>query len=296
MRKKNREQTVVTLIDHANIQNKVWYGEDLMVGMSVNEIGNLPGVFKNKNFAFLLVVKGEVDYRFNLNESHWEAPCLVALLPGSFLEYISVSSDSDALCMSVSEKWMQQLHLKSDYNMVISLHYAPHTQLTEQEKDTYLHYFQILFALAQSPQSDVNDCIIMDLLQSFMHYSMVAHDRSVDSGNTVRKERRGERICLDFFQLIQQQMGKRALSFYAAQLHISVKYLSNVVKRVTGETANVWLNRGILYDAKILLYDSTLTIQQISERLNFSSPSHFGTFFKREMGISPLEFRRGVKR
>ncbi len=47
--------------------------------------------------------------------------------------------------------------------------------------------------------------------------------------------------------------------------------------------------------AKSLLRASTLSVQEISDRLGFQNQSHFGTFFRRAVGVSPKAFRTGGK-
>ncbi|MBQ8056001.1 MAG: AraC family transcriptional regulator [Paludibacteraceae bacterium] len=48
----------------------------------------------------------------------------------------------------------------------------------------------------------------------------------------------------------------------------------------------------LIRQAKSLLLTSSLTIQQISERLGFQNQSHFGTFFRRNIGMSPKFYRQ----
>ena len=52
-----------------------------------------------------------------------------------------------------------------------------------------------------------------------------------------------------------------------------------------------WVDRFIILEAKVLLRATTMTIQQISDELNFGSQSFFGKYFKKHTGYSPKEFR-----
>ncbi|MCD8264357.1 MAG: helix-turn-helix domain-containing protein [Tannerellaceae bacterium] len=64
-----------------------------------------------------------------------------------------------------------------------------------------------------------------------------------------------------------------------------------VIKENSGRTATEWINNRIILEAKTLLYSTSMTIQQISDELSFSSQSSFGKYFKRAVGVSPKEFR-----
>ena len=85
---------------------------------------------------------------------------------------------------------------------------------------------------------------------------------------------------------------KRFLDFYAERLGVFSKHLSRTVKRHTGIASLDWIEHYTISDAKILLRTTNLSIKEIAERLNFSSQSFFGKYFKKYEGISPKDFRR----
>ena len=70
------------------------------------------------------------------------------------------------------------------------------------------------------------------------------------------------------------------------------KYLSLLVKNVSNRTAGEWIDNYVVLEAKALLSSSTLSIQEISDRLNFTNQSFFGKYFKQHVGISPTEYRK----
>ncbi|MBQ8033933.1 MAG: AraC family transcriptional regulator [Bacteroidales bacterium] len=80
-------------------------------------------------------------------------------------------------------------------------------------------------------------------------------------------------------------------AFYADKLCISVQYLSIILKEVSGRTANTWIASYIVTRAKTMLRKPDMTIQQITEALNFSDQSSFGKFFKKHVGSSPKKYR-----
>ncbi|HPA24769.1 MAG TPA: helix-turn-helix domain-containing protein, partial [Candidatus Cloacimonas sp.] len=58
-----------------------------------------------------------------------------------------------------------------------------------------------------------------------------------------------------------------------------------------GKTAGAWINEMLLLESKVRLQDKSQSIAQIAYDLNFSDPSHFGKFFKKHTGASPLEYK-----
>lgn len=97
-----------------------------------------------------------------------------------------------------------------------------------------------------------------------------------------------------FFRLLVNNFKKhRAVSFYADKLCFTPKYLSSVVKKVTGYTIQEWINELVINHTKNLLKMTDKTVLEISEEMNFSNPSFFGRFFKQYTGLTPLQFRNG---
>lgn len=91
-----------------------------------------------------------------------------------------------------------------------------------------------------------------------------------------------------FFQLLATNYKKsRSVKFYAEKLNLTPKYLSTAIKRATGRPILDWIHEAILIDAKMLLRTTDMTVQEIADQLNFSSPSAFVQFFKKHTGKTP---------
>lgn len=100
-------------------------------------------------------------------------------------------------------------------------------------------------------------------------------------------------IMAGFFDLLEKgnYVANREVSFYASELCISAKYLSEICKKLSGQTANFWINRYTALGILRMLKDKSLSIVQISDRLNFSSPAYFTRYVKKYLGKAPSEFR-----
>ena len=89
---------------------------------------------------------------------------------------------------------------------------------------------------------------------------------------------------------------EREVHFYADKLCITAKHLSQVVKDVTGNTALNIIEEYVITESKALLLSTNMSIQQISDDLNFPSQSVFGKYFKRITGVSAREYRKTKSR
>lgn len=106
--------------------------------------------------------------------------------------------------------------------------------------------------------------------------------------------RAGSYTLFDRFIMLLQQNYKRerSVTWYSQQLCITPKYLSEVVKNVSGKTAGQWITDFVLIEIKQLLFNTSLSIKQIAQQLNFANQSFLGKYFRNATGISPLEYRR----
>lgn len=101
-----------------------------------------------------------------------------------------------------------------------------------------------------------------------------------------------EDLVLRFVDLAQESFRiQHKVRFFADQLCVTSKYLSEVVSEITGTPPHCIINNYLIVEAKLLLDNASLTVSQIADLLNFPDQSFFGKFFKRNTGISPKEYR-----
>ena len=81
------------------------------------------------------------------------------------------------------------------------------------------------------------------------------------------------------------------VSFYADRLCITTRYLSQVTDRVVGKSPKQIIADYLMSEAKTYLDTSRLGMQEIADRLGFSSQALFCKFFKAQQGTSPSDYR-----
>ena len=140
-------------------------------------------------------------------------------------------------------------------------------------------------------RTQFRELLEFDWLQGFLIwlFSTVPEKIEVEPQST-----RQQQICRRFLQLIREYGAREhSAAFYAERLCISPRYLHRASTECLGGRSPKRLIEGqILAEAKVLLSDSTLTVTQIAERLNFPDQSYLTRFFKRHVGMSPRQFRQ----
>ena len=94
-------------------------------------------------------------------------------------------------------------------------------------------------------------------------------------------------------ELARHYMQHRSVGFYAAQLHLTPKYLTTIIRKTTGRTASDWIDDYVVLEAKNLLKYSTMSIQEVAYYLSFPNQSFFGKYFKEHTGLTPTAYRTG---
>ena len=122
-----------------------------------------------------------------------------------------------------------------------------------------------------------------DMCDVLARRAPVAHTQQTSSYNIFDK----------FIHLLSDNFrSERNVSWYSDQLCLTPKYLSEVVKNVSGRTAGQWIANFVVMEIKQLLANTSLSVKEIAVRLNFSNQSFLGKYFKNATGFSPSDYRK----
>ena len=118
----------------------------------------------------------------------------------------------------------------------------------------------------------------------------IFHEISKDSDNASSRKLE---IYMQLIQLIDQYYTcERGVRFYADRLCLSPKYLTSLVKSVSDNSVQELVFKAITKKAISLITTTDKSIKEIADYLNFPNASAFGTFFKKQVGMSPINYRQ----
>lgn len=83
--------------------------------------------------------------------------------------------------------------------------------------------------------------------------------------------------------------------FYAKLMGMRPRNLNGIVKMTFGKRVFGVVMDRMMLEAEVLLLETTIAIKEVAYELGFSELSYFSTYFKREKGMSPVEFREKGK-
>ena len=111
-----------------------------------------------------------------------------------------------------------------------------------------------------------------------------------DEGNS---RARAEKLFTDFIKLVEANFRtQRRVGWYALNLGITPKYLSEVIRTASRRTPNEWIDDYVTHEIRVMLKNTTLSIKDIAQQLNFPNQSFLGKYFKEHVGVSPSQYRK----
>ena len=127
-----------------------------------------------------------------------------------------------------------------------------------------------------------------------MDYCLRFYDRQFYTRSNLNSDviSRFERYLHAYYQTEQAgELGIPSVSYMASQLNLSPRYLSDLLKKETGKTAQEHIHLYLIEQAKNSLLNSSRSISEIGYSLGFEYPQHFSNLFKARTGMSPRAYR-----
>lgn len=274
---------------------KIDLPEDWVIGKLLqNDIGIL-NLYTNypcrlKAEIFVLCLEGEIEASINLTQITVRPLNFVTILPGSIFQIHSIKGDLQIYFMGFSSDFINHTNMvKSIVDVLYTIQENPVIELKERAGDLLKDYFSLLIKMYEFYGPKIVKDILHHLLSGMlMGVGALYKDKTYNKTNLSK----AEQITKEFRHLVMKNYTtQRSVAWYAKRLGITPAHLSTITKQTTGKTCNDIINSMVIMDAKTQLKSTNLSIHDIAYSLNFTNMSFFGKYFKRYVGIGPLEYR-----
>lgn len=239
----------------------------------------------------MLCSRGTIKASVNLKDYTIEAPALFIVVSGKIVQYKSVSDDFSGFFMLMSKRFLADLLSgpRERLPIFLSVLDSPLVQLTQEDLVSVSGFFQMLQKEIRQTMNPYRLETVRHLVQAMFYSAGHKFHSAIDNNRKTKHEI----LMEEFINLVKAHFRKeREVGFYAAKLKLTPKYLSKLIRDNSNKSVNEWVNDYVVLEAKALLKSTNMTIQQISDELNFPSQSFFGKYFKRLAGVSPREYRK----
>jgi AraC-like DNA-binding protein len=184
---------------------------------------------------------------------------------------------------------------KPDFHQQFSLFDVLHTNLFKFDHAAFEQlapHFETVFTAYEGSAKTQHIEARVKLL-GLLYY---LEDFALEKKKDIRPAAAQQILLRKFIQLIDNHyINKRTVQEYADLLSVTANYLSQSVKQMSGKNALLFIAGRLATEAKSLIQYTDFEIAEIAYQLNFSDPANFGKFFKKQVGLSPSEFRKRHK-
>ena len=267
--------------------------EDFLVYEHFSEVPRPWKSCRMQCLFFALCTQGEASYTVDGKDSQVKRGDVIIVGEGQVVENFLSTDDCDGIAIMVSYDFFNDIVAGiSDLNTLFlfsRLH--PVFSLTEREVKVLSGYVNTIITKILEPEhhfrrelvSTLMKALIYDMSNVIYRYQMVEK----------KSFSRGEVVFFNYIRLVRDHFKQeRRVSWYANQLCITPKYLSETIKTISKRTPNEWIDYYVVLELRLLLKNSDKSIKEIAEYLNFPNQSFLGKFFKDHVGVSPSAFRK----
>lgn len=243
-----------------------------------------------KACIFALCLEGSIKVSINLMDSEIKQGDFITLLPGTIIQFYEQKEKVRLGFVGFSSHCLNGVNLiQSTLRSFSTILEYPVLTVEPTVASYFKDYFALLARITTGPYPPDTRTAQNTLSMLLQGIDRMYSNRPYTLKNT---KNRKEEICRELVQLvIENYTHERRAQFYADKLGISLQHLSTTVKVVTGKNVLDIIAHVVIVDVKANLKSTNMTIQEIAYSLNFPSASFFGKYFKRHMGMSPLEYR-----
>ena len=247
--------------------------------------------------AFIIGVgtEGETSVSFNLHEFRLKKDSMFIFTPKNILQ-VNSQQYFKADVIAISPDFMRRINIDIKNMMPLFLKFVenPTLALTPEESRSMRGMIAQIERETRGPETHFSFDIVSGLIAAtiykvgdIMYHYFAEHPEEQNNSHN-----RAEEYFKQFTHLLGEHFREeRSVGFYARQLCITPKYLTTLIKRISGQSVSEWIDNYVILEAKTLLKYSTMSIQEIAYYLNFPNQSFFGSYFKRNTGMSPSQYK-----
>lgn len=246
-----------------------------------------PAHRRGDHYLFIFQKQGISILMVDFQEITMVGSQLLCILPGQVHRTLFVEDHTEAWLLTVDGALIfdDNRSIFDDYYF----QYSP-IQLLETAKLRIDQCLELIAAI-ESDGSELNyePLVVDSLVRSFVGMFISAYHQIVNKSSSFPRTASltQEFKCL----LLRHYKTQKSTSDYAASMNITPSHLNEAVKQTTGFPVTYWIQQAITMEAKRLLYDTDLSVKEISYMLGYADDAYFNRYFSNAVGRPPLQFR-----
>lgn len=258
-----------------------------------NAINSTAAPIRVLGLTIALCIEGEGEVGIGVKKYKFSKNSLMLLNPNQYVHSLTSSSPVKIMAIGCNLEMIESIMPKISGFLPLLIHNPIESvsMLSDENSLEIQEYMKLVGRKLNAPDTPLKRMKISNLIQALLCEIIEKH--YVSREGIEKPQSRKEEILSKFIiEVLQHFRAERSVAFYADRLCVTPKHLSAVAKDITKHTASELIDHYVIMEAKIMLAESALTIQEIANKLNFANQSFFGKYFKHLTGYSPSQFRK----
>lgn len=271
-------------------------GDDLLFFEDIQMIPQLDEPRRMNCIIIGICTEGEGGYTLNENRFSIKPGDALILTEGQIVNEIWMSDSTKGYAMLISRNYIDEVfkELRDMSSLFLLAREHPIFPLNSIEIAKLKQYLDIIRERLKTEdyrfRKEVVRLLLVTMIYDIGSAIMRVMNNSGHEGNTNSK---AKRCFVQFIQLVEQHYKKeRRVSWYANQMGLTPKYLSEIISSTSKRTPNDWIDKYVTTEIRNQLSNTNKKISEIAEDLHFPSQSFLGKYFRENVGMSPSEYRK----
>ena len=240
-----------------------------------------------------LCTKGSISYSLNSEPCTVNTNSAFLISSGNNISDFRCSRDCEGMIFFGSSNFFQDMSqgVKELSSLFMFVRKHPIVSFSYEQTVVFSNYYKALMRKAKKRGMRFGRQVACNLMRALvleMGDFIWPANTNPDSGQISR----ADNIFSEFLLLLEQNFRtQRRVAWYGKEIGVSPKYLAEVVKNISQETPNEWIDKYVIVELRNLLRNTSLSIKEIADRMNFPNQSFLGRYFKEHVGVSPSVYR-----
>ena len=245
--------------------------------------------------AILICRKGKATVNINYKECHLHEGAVITVFPNDVVE-LKVKSEAslfDVEMLKYNASLLREASLQLEQTVYSSLR----EDRCRQDTPVVTNIIDSMFALLkvyfnQSECTCISQLVLLQLKAFFVGFHEYLQRNPQNRPDDEVKSYRVRELFNRFMMLMERDYKlSRDVNYYADLMHITSKYLTNIVRQVAGHTPKTIIDQYVILQLKMQLQRSSQSIKEIAWEYHFTDVSFFCRYFKKHTGLTPQQMR-----
>lgn len=245
--------------------------------------------------AILICRKGKATVNINYKEWHLHEGAVITVFPNDVVELKMKSEASlfDVEMLKYNASLLREASLQLEQTVYSSLR----EDRCRQDTPVVTNIIDSMFALLkvyfnQSECTCISQLVLLQLKAFFVGFHEYLQRNPQNRPDDEVKSYRVRELFNRFMMLMERDYKlSRDVNYYADLMHITSKYLTNIVRQVAGHTPKTIIDQYVILQLKMQLQRSSQSIKEIAWEYHFTDVSFFCRYFKKHTGLTPQQMR-----